>query len=116
MTILNIESLLQSLEDAINSFLKLALTQGRYHTADDRALLSLPPRMGGMGIIKPTGICQQEFFLATATKEQSDLCLDFHSEIMRTQKSEIKTQDLEGQQQFLDNLRLRMTPKQSCAN
>jgi hypothetical protein len=60
-TIPNIESLLQPLEDAINSLLIPALTEGRHHTADERALLSLPPRLGGMGIINPTHICQQEF-------------------------------------------------------
>ena len=76
-TIPNIESLLQPLENAINSLLIPALTEGSHHTADERALLSLPPRLGGMGIINPTHIYQQKFEfsmiatnqLATAIKE-----------------------------------------------
>ena len=122
-TIPNIESLLQPLEDAINSLLIPALTEGRHHTADERALLSLPPRLGGMGIINPTRICQQEFEfsmmatnqLATAIKERTDLPTEFNSEC-RTRRSEIRTHRREGQQQSLDDLRSRMTPSQIRTN
>ena len=38
-----------------------AITEGRLCSDDDRTLLSLPVRLGGMGIIIPTQIADEEF-------------------------------------------------------
>ena len=43
--------MLQPLEDVIRSHLIPSLTNGRWVTDDERQLLSLSPRLGGMGII-----------------------------------------------------------------
>ena len=59
-TIPAISSLLEPLESAIMNFLIPALTNGRSVTSDERILLSLPARLGGMGIISPSVIADQE--------------------------------------------------------
>ena len=51
-TIPGISSLLKPLEAVISSKFIPALT-GRFVSSDERALLALPIRMGGLGIIDP---------------------------------------------------------------
>ena len=60
-TIPNISQLLKPLEDAIRHKLIPALTEGRFLSDDERSLISLPVRLGGLGIINPTQISDDEF-------------------------------------------------------
>ena len=60
-TIPDISELLKPLEDAIRHKLIPALTEGRSLSDDERALISLPVRLGGLGIINPTQISDEEF-------------------------------------------------------
>ena len=55
-TVPDISSLLIPVEDAIRNQLIPALMEGRSVTDDERLLLSLPPRLGGMGIVNPTSL------------------------------------------------------------
>ena len=62
-TVPDIASLLIPVEDAIKNHLIPALPEGRSVTYDERLLLSLPPRLGGMGIITPTSVSDLEYDL-----------------------------------------------------
>ena len=64
-TIPVISSLLQPLEKAIREELIPALTEGRMVSDDERLLLSLPPRLGGMGLINPSKMSDLEHQLST---------------------------------------------------
>ena len=56
-----LSELLKPLENAIRHKLIPALTEGRCYSGDEKALLSLPVRLGGLGIIHPTKISDEEF-------------------------------------------------------
>ena len=60
-TIPDISELLKPLENVIRLKLLPALTEGRACSADERVLLSLPMRHGGLGIIDPSKISDNEF-------------------------------------------------------
>ena len=59
-----ISTLFQPLEDIIRSKLIPALSEGRFVTENERKLLSLPPKLGGMGPIDPTCISDLEYELS----------------------------------------------------
>ena len=123
-TIPDIGALLQPLEDAISNLLIPALTEGRHVSVDERVLLSLPPRLGGMGIIAPTRICQQEFaFSKIATnklttaicEQQQELPANFTEEC-KTTRAEIRSKRRADQNGVLEDLRSRMSPVESRTN
>ena len=60
-TVPDISSLLIPVEDAIRNQLIPALMEGRSVTDDERLLLSLPPRLGGIGIVNPTSLSYLEY-------------------------------------------------------
>lgn len=60
-TVDNISHLFQPLEDAISQLLIPALTGRTPGSSTERILLSLPSRKGGLNLINPTVICQNEF-------------------------------------------------------
>ena len=60
-TIPNIKHLLQPLEDEIKDNFLPSLTNNHLCSEDERKLLALPPKMGGLGIIIPTEIVDKEF-------------------------------------------------------
>ena len=59
-TIPGISSLLEPLEAVISSKFIPALT-GRFISDDERALLALPIRLGGLGIVDPQTVSDSEF-------------------------------------------------------
>ena len=59
-TLPEIKTYLEPLEEKIKLVFIPALTEGRLCTADERSLLSLPPRLGGLGIINVTKIADEE--------------------------------------------------------
>ena len=60
-TIPNIKHLLQPLADEIKDNFLPSLTNNHLCSEDERKLLPLPPKMGGLGIIIPTEIADKEF-------------------------------------------------------
>ena len=59
-TIPAISHLLKTLDDAIDNFIKVLL-QGYTFNQTECVLFSLPAKYGGMGLIIPSAICQEEY-------------------------------------------------------
>ena len=97
-TIPDVAHIFQDLEHAIRTKLIPSLVEGREVTDDERNLLALPPRLGGMGIVNPTLICDLEYDLSkiatskltTAIKEQTEeLPVEFERSV-QDDKQEVK--------------------------
>ena len=123
-TIPNISSLLKPLEDAIRMKLIPALTEGRIVTDDERLLLSLPPRLGGMGIIAPQIISDLEYQLSTlatskltgAIKAQLKTLPPEFNEKVKDDKLEVKRLRSEFYSNQVAKLEEKMTPSKKRAN
>ena len=123
-TIPDISDSLQPLEEAIRFSLVAALTEGRQVSDDERKLLSLPPRLGGMGIVSPVQMCniEHEFSkgatesLTNAIKnQQKDLPQSF-SDTSKQARLETRKKRREIQSEHLEDLRSRMSVDQKRAN
>ena len=123
-TIPDISDLLQPLEDAIRTRLIPALTEGRIITDDERLLLSLPPRLGGMGLVIPPKMSDQEYaFSKSATitltraivEQRKELPPDLEN-LSKEAKSKTRTTRREQQSALLGDLRSRMSNMQKRAN
>ena len=68
-TIPNLKDVLKPLDIAIDTKLIPALTEGHALSSDDRKLLSLPVRLGGLGIPIYSEICEREFENSLKTTE-----------------------------------------------
>ena len=72
-TVADIGAIMQPLEDAIRYKLLPALTEGREVSDMERDLISLPPRLGGLGIINPSVLSNVEYDLSRiATSELTE--------------------------------------------
>ena len=72
-TVSNIETLLQPLERAITDYLLPAITGNHQCNEIERKLLSLPPKLGGLGIINPIDFAAEQFNDSVmVTKELKD--------------------------------------------
>ena len=60
-TIPNLEEVLKPLDEVIDRSFIPAIIEGHVLLSDDRKLLSLPVRLGGMGIPHFSEICQKEY-------------------------------------------------------
>ena len=81
-TIPEIKHLLQPLENAIRLKFIPALTDGRMCNDNERDLLSLPPRLGGSGIINLVKICEIEYeFSKEATQILTSAIIKQHREL-----------------------------------
>ena len=118
-TIPDISHLFEELEKIIRTKLIPSLTEGRQVTDDERDLLALPPRMGGMGIVNPTTICDLEYDLskiatsklATAIKNQQvELPENFES-LVNEDKLEVKRQRAAFYKEQLDDLKEKASPE-----
>ena len=116
--------MLQPLEDAIRTRLIPALTEGRIITDDERLLLSLPPRLGGMGIVIPPKMSDQEYaFSKSATimltraivEQRKELPPDLEN-LSKEAKSKTITTRREQQSALLGDLRSHMSNMQNRAN
>ena len=123
-TIPGISELLQPLELAIRHRLIPAITEGRMCTDDERILFSLPVRLGGMGIINPMLVSDDEHTNSKIATEsltnaiiiqQTELPANLH-ECNKAVKSVIRTRRRNLQQNILDDVRSRMPPEQKRAN
>ena len=81
-TIPDIGELLQPLEHAIRHKFIPVLTEGRSCSDDERILLSLPVRLGGLGIINPVVLANIEF-------ENSKLMTESLTHAIRNQTREL---------------------------
>ena len=123
-TIPDISDLLQPLEDVIRSHLIPSLTDGRRVTDDERQLLSLPPRLGGMGIISAVQMSDQEHeFSKSATVTLTDAIMNQqkflppgYSETSKDARLNIRASRRKRQSDSLEDLRSRMTIDHKRAN
>ena len=123
-TIPAITELLLPLEHAIRHKLIPALIDGRLCSNDERCLLALPVRLGGMGLVNPTAISDQEHEnskLATEEltraiiNQQRDLPENLHANSKATHSS-IRSQRRKLQSDILNDLRSRMSDDEKRAN
>ena len=123
-TIPNIADQLQPLENAIRSKLIPALTEGQLVTDDERSLLSLPVRLGGMGLISPPVMSDEEYQfskdacddLIDAIKNQQKELPTNYNNSSGAKKSEIRTKRRTRQAEVLEDLKSRMTQMKLDAN
>ena len=123
-TIPDIAELLKPLEEVITAKFIPALMEGRCVTDDERKLLSLPPRLGGMGIIMPSEISSREFELSkTATQTLSNAIVQQEKELpsdfdikSKEAKQKIRKDRRDHQAAILEDIRNRMTAAQKRAN
>ena len=123
-TIPGIEALLQPLENVLRNKLIPALTEGRHVSDDERKLLSLPPRLGGMGLIMPSEMSDDEFEysrvatvdLANAIQEQLIELPPGLDEKSKLAKAGIRKARRDKQALILEDLVLRMTSAEKRAN
>ena len=79
-TIPNISHLLQRVDDVINTCLIPALTGGEFCTEVERQLISLPPRLGGLGIPILSTIADDEY------KNSKMLTTNIHRNIVNQER------------------------------
>ena len=123
-TIPGIEALLQPLENALRNKLIPALTDGRHVSDDERKLLSLPPRLGGMGLIMPSEIAEDEFEnsrvatvdLANAIQEQLIELPPGLDAKSKEAKAGIRKARRDKQALMLEDIVSRLTPAEKRAN
>ena len=123
-TIPQISELLQPLEDAIRNVLIPALTDGRSVTDDERILLSLPARLGGMGLISPSRIADQEHtFSKEVTSILTNAIITQQKELTpgldcsnKEAKSKVRSERRTQQQESLSELRSKMSNDQKRTN
>ena len=119
-TIPDIGELLKPLENVIRLKLLPALTEGRACSDDERTLLSLPVRLGGLGIIDPSKISDDEFEnsckmtkdLTSAIRSQQSEIPDDLDDMSRLCKLEIRSECQAKQLEVLEDLKLRMSSDQ----
>ena len=123
-TIPDISELLQPLEDEIRLTLIPSLTEGRGVTDDERKLLSLPPRLGGLGIISPVDTSDFEHESSTtstarltdAILNQERMLPEGFSEISKQARALTKSKRRKIQSDKVEELRSRMTTEQKRQN
>jgi hypothetical protein len=122
-TIPNLTAELKPLDDVVDNEFLPAITEGHQCTPDERTLLSLPVRIGGMGIPKFTELCGREFHNSVRATEQLtrkieeqvsefDIDQDREKEVYNT----IKRERRELEEKTLDDLRKRMNREMIRAN
>ena len=104
-TIDGISELLKPLEECIHTKFIPSLI-GKQVNQTERMLLSLPPRMGGLGIIDPSQICQTEYENSRLlTRQLQDFILkqSFGGEIDQTEMKKLKYQITKEREQRQTN-------------
>ena len=123
-TIPDISAILSPLENVIRFKFLPALLEGRVCTDDERSLLSLPVRLGGMGLINVTAISDAEHENSKqATKVLTDAIIAQQIDLppsldddSNAAKAEIRSRRRKQQSDELEAIRSRMTPEQLRAN
>ena len=122
-TIPNLKDVLKPLDDVIDQKFIPALTEGHVLSGEERNLLSLPVRLGGLGIPVYRDTCEQEFENSqkmTQTLRQNILSQEsVYVQDRRAEQSielEIKNSRKQRQQNILTVLRSKMTKEQLRGN
>ena len=122
-TIPNVNEILAHLDKVIDNEFIPAVTEGHVCSNDERKLLSLPVRMGGLGIPIFSETCSREFAASTRITEQltesivnQRVQLELDVNRQKQTESEIIKERSEHQQALLENLRTRMSKEQLRAN
>ena len=118
----NISHLLKPVEDVIRYKFIYALCEGRHCNDIERQLLSLPIRLGGLGIINVMEIA--EIIYANSTKVTrnltSSICIQKKQTLCKqTQniiKTKIKKERLENHTSIINNIRKHLTSEELKAN
>ena len=123
-TIPNLATTLKTLDEYIDNEFIPAITEGHHCSPDDRKLLSLPVRMGGLGIPIFAELCDREYRNSSqATKQLSDRIskqISDFSTIDKQLEKETAAAITKGRIQYendtLEDLRLRKTKEEIRAN
>ena len=122
-TIPNIASILKQLDDKVLHEFIPAITEGHHCTPMERSLLSLPVRMGGLGIPIFSEISDIEFnnslLVTNQMVERINSQLheyDIDQEIERTVSQTIKKERKSNQEKLLEDLRTTMSKEELRAN
>ena len=122
-TIPNLQDVLQPLDDTINTKFIPAITEGHNCSEDDRRLLALPVRLGGLGLPIFTELCEREFRNSTIITEQltnkiieQDPEYSFDTEKQKEAEAKIRKERSDQEKNILADIRRRMTQEQLRAN
>ena len=122
-TIPNLKDLLKPLDDFLDQKFIPALTEGHNLSGEERTLISLPVRLGGLGIPIYAEICQREFENSqkiTRTLRQNIVNQEsFYVQDRRAEQAvdlEIKNSRKQQQERTLTSLRSKMTKEQLRGN
>ena len=122
-TIKNLSHVLKPLDDFIDQHFIPAITDGHVASTDERKLLSLPAKLGGLGIPIYTEICDREFnnsLKSTQLLRPNIVAQQPIYTVNRNAEKEIenaiKRERNEYQEAILNDLRSRMTPDQIRGN
>ena len=122
-TIKKLNQVLKPLDDYIDQHFIPAITEGHIASSDERKLLSLPAKLGGLGIPIYTEICEREFnnsLKATQLLRPNIVAQQPIYTVNRDAEKEIeraiKAKRNDYQQAILTDIRSRMTPEQIRGN
>ena len=107
-TVPGISHLLNPLDDAIDTFIKMFM-QGYTFNRTELVLFLLPAKSGGMGLIIPSEICQEEYENSLAiTKETTNkvMCNEIQFQDNRVSTAKIKS-DIKNRKKKLYDANLR---------
>ena len=115
-TIQNLSHVLKPLDDYIDQHFIPSITEGRGVSEDERKLLSLPARLGGLGIPIYTEICEREFnnslkatqLLRPKIVSQQPMYVE-NRKAEKEIENQIKAERNRYQQAILADVRSRMT-------
>ena len=115
-TVSNISQILHPLEEAIKNIFIPALVSQNI-TVDERSLISLPPRLGGLGIVNPQEMCDAEYTNSKMLSEQltnfiitQNVDGEIDKEKLNKSKQEIRLKRRAHQENLLENLKAKMEP------
>ena len=122
-TLPNIKQHLVQLEALVNQVFIPAITDGHICSADERLLLSLPTKKGGLAIPIFPVTADSEFSRPRAATEQpiehinnQDSTAQVDSELLKHSKQDILKAREEHSEAILEQLRAKMSPKQLRPN
>ena len=122
-TIPNLSTEMKPLDETVDHEFIPAITEGHHCSQDERRLLSLPVRLGGLGIPIFSELCEREFQnSARATKQLSqkiqDQVSEFDIDLQKEKETHniIKKERKDFEESVLEDLRKRMNKEMLRAN
>ena len=122
-TIPNIKDMLSPLDDIIDNKLIPALTEGQIISHEDRKLLSIPVRLGGLGIPIFSKVCEEEYHnsrkatvnLVKKIVDQDETFTQ-NKNLEKEIELEIRKEREKGHNELLEILRTRMSKEKIRGN